>query len=450
MSPRDADCTTVWPPCYGSVRRYTVAVIRRIQALRYRCLRYVDLDLDRFHVLIGPNASGKSTLFDAVSFLGDLVRDGLASAVERRTQNFQDMVWNRPDSEPRFELAVEFDIPEQLLKRLPADGGYRRFRYEIAVGETGDEVRLQAERGILTPEIARIPPRQRTLFPDPQAGPETLLEGGGRRGRRTVLSKSAEGSASFNLETATRPGKGWVTSIALGHHRSALANLPESPDTFPVSTLVKHTLRESIRPLFLESRRMREASPPSRRGNGFAPDGSSLPWTVSRLREERPELYRDWMNHVRTALPDLEDVGVIVRDDDRHAYLKLRYDTGLEAPSWMVSDGTLRLLALTLLAYVPESGNIYLLEEPENGVHPLSLDAIHDSLSSVYVSQVLAASHSPDFLNRSRPEQVLCLARNAAGATDVVRGADHPYFQSDCESRRRRDLEILFSSGLAG
>ncbi len=427
-------------------------MIRRIQALRYRCLRYVDLDLDRFHVLIGPNASGKSTLFDAVAFLGDLVRDGLESAIESRTRNLQDMVWNRPESGPSFELAVEFDIPERLQERLPEDGGYRRFRYEIAVGEAGGDVRLEAERGLLTPGAGpeSPPSRQRSLFPDPLAAPETLLEGGGRPGRRTVLSKSATGSASFNLETAPRPGKGWVTSIALGHQRSALANLPESPDTFPVATLVKRSLGESIKPLFLESKRMREASPPSRRGNGFAPDGSSLPWTVNRLREERPDRYGDWMDHVRTALPDLKEVGVEVRDDDRHSYLKLKYDTGLEAPSWMVSDGTLRLLAMTLLAYLPESGNIYLLEEPENGVHPLSLDAIHDSLSSVYGAQVLAATHSPDFLNRSNPEQVLCLAKNAAGATDVVRGTDHPYFLLDCGSRGRRALEILFSSGLAG
>ena len=425
-------------------------MIRRIQALRYRCLRYVDLDLDRFHVLIGPNASGKSTLFDAASFLGDLVRDGLESAVESRTRNLQDMVWNRPEEEPHFELAVEFDIPESLQERLPADGGYRRFRYEVAVGETRGEVRLQAERGLMTPGREPARTRQRSLFPDPQAAPETLLEGGGRRGRRTVLSKSPEGSASFNLETATRPGKGWVTSIALGHHRSALANLPESPDAFPVATLVKNTLRESIKPLFLESKRMRAASPPSRRANGFAPDGSSLPWTVSRLRERRPDLYRNWMDHLRTALPSLEDVDVVVREDDRHSYLKLKYDTGLEAPSWMVSDGTLRLLAMTLLAYLPETGSIYLVEEPENGMHPLSLDAIHDSLSSVYGSQVLAATHSPDFLNLSTPEQVLCLAKNGEGATDVVTGADHPYFRLDCGSRGRRALEVLFSSGLAG
>jgi hypothetical protein len=33
----------------------------------------------------------------------------------------------------------------------------------------------------------------------------------------------------------------------------------------------------------------------------------------------------------------------------------IRYKNGIEVPSWALSDGTLRLLALTLLAYVPDS-----------------------------------------------------------------------------------------------
>ena len=48
-------------------------MICRIQALNFRCLRYADVRLDRFHVLVAPNASGKSTPFDVVAFLGDLV-----------------------------------------------------------------------------------------------------------------------------------------------------------------------------------------------------------------------------------------------------------------------------------------------------------------------------------------------------------------------------------------
>lgn len=51
-------------------------MIRRIQARNFCCLRFADVSLDRFHVLVGPNASGKSTLLDVISFLGDMVSGG--------------------------------------------------------------------------------------------------------------------------------------------------------------------------------------------------------------------------------------------------------------------------------------------------------------------------------------------------------------------------------------
>ena len=50
--------------------------------------------MDRFHALIGPNASGKSTYLDVVRFLGDMVQPGgLDAAIDSRTQNWHDLVW---------------------------------------------------------------------------------------------------------------------------------------------------------------------------------------------------------------------------------------------------------------------------------------------------------------------------------------------------------------------
>ena len=41
-------------------------MIRLIEALHYRCLRDVSQELDEFHVLVGPNASGKTNLLEAI------------------------------------------------------------------------------------------------------------------------------------------------------------------------------------------------------------------------------------------------------------------------------------------------------------------------------------------------------------------------------------------------
>ena len=65
-------------------------MITLIEALNYRCLRYISRPLKPFHVLVGPNASGKTTFLDVVAFLQDLVSDGLDAALENRTNNPQE------------------------------------------------------------------------------------------------------------------------------------------------------------------------------------------------------------------------------------------------------------------------------------------------------------------------------------------------------------------------
>jgi len=137
----------------------------------------------------------------------------------------------------------------------------------------------------------------------------------------------------------------------------------------------------------------------------------------------------------------------VEREEDRHRYLVLDYDTGLQAPSWLVSDGTLRLLALTILAYVPGLEGIYLVEEPENGIHPRAVETVLQSLSSVYGAQVLLATHSPVILSVTAPELVLCFARTEAGETDIVRGSEHPALRN---WRHETDLGTLFASGVLG
>ena len=172
-----------------------------------------------------------------------------------------------------------------------------------------------------------------------------------------------------------------------------------------------------------------------------------------KLQQEHRAEYEDWLAHVQTMLSDLEGMRVVEREEDRSAYLMLRYETGVEVPSWMVSDGTLRFLAITLIPYLPHvgqmaghlAGQVYMLEEPENGVHPLALDAIYDSLSSAYDSQVFVATHSPAFLQLAEPSEVLCFAKDKQGATDVVRGDLHPILK---KWQGSIDINALFATGI--
>jgi predicted ATPase len=165
------------------------------------------------------------------------------------------------------------------------------------------------------------------------------------------------------------------------------------------------------------------------------------------LRKSDSNRFSEWIAHVQTALPDIQDVRTIEREDDRHRYIVICYQGGLEVPSWMASDGTLRLLALTLPAYLPDFSGVYLIEEPENGIHPRAVETMFQALSSVYNAQILMATHSPVVLSIVDTKDVLCFAKTPDGATDIVAGNEHPALR---DWRGETNLSTLFASGVLG
>ncbi len=418
-------------------------MISRIEALNFRCLRYVSQPVGPFHVLVGANASGKTTFLDVVALLGRLVSDGLDAAVDERTSNFRDLVWGRAGD--RFELAIEARIPDErrkLLKHKDCD----TVRYEVALGidpPTQASSILSERVFFVPPEPTEVP--QRTLFPQAMPPPASLLAKK-RGGLRTTVSKGEHGNDNFYSEVHPKSGKGWVTNFKLGSRKSALGNLPEDPTKFPVATWLKELLTAGVQSFVLDSLRLRRASPPNQ-GPGFKLDGSNLPWVIADLEKRTPERLANWVEHLRTALPEIEAVRTVERPDDRHRYLMVRYRGGLEVPSWMASDGTLRLFALTLPAYLQDSRGVYLIEEPENGIHPRAVETVYKSLSSVYKAQVLVATHSPVILSMVKPEEVLCFAKTEDGASDIVLGSEHPALQN---WRGETNFGTLYVGGVLG
>jgi predicted ATPase len=419
-------------------------MITRIQALRYRCLRYVDQKVDPFQLLVGANATGKTTFLDVVSFLGDLVTRGIETAVRERSNNPQDLLWKRQGDS--FELAIEVAIPESVRARTE-DPGLSHVRYEVAVGMDvdGEGIGLSAESVWLIRRNGETEP-QRDLFPELRTEPKTILleKRKSKTRQRLVISKVPDGNDNYTAETA----RGYKPSYRQSPKKSALANLPADESSFPVSTWLKAFLTEGIQTFVLNSRLIRQASPP-KQGKGFKTDGSNLPWVVEELKQAE-DRFRDWVCHLRTALPDLKDIRTVEREDDKHRYLMLKYDNGLEIPSWMASDGTLRLLALTLPAYLPEFKGLYLIEEPENGIHPRAAETVFQSLSSVYGAQVLMATHSPVLLSLIKPKdagKVLCFAKAEDGSTDIISGDKHPNLRT---WQGDPNLYVLFAGGVLG
>ena len=432
-------------------------MIRRIQARNYRCLRNVDVALNPFQVLIGANATGKSALLDAIAFLGDLSRDGLDPAVVRRAGNFRDLVWGRPELDPSLELSIEVDIPDEHRKRFGYSDDLQRYGYGISIkADSGGRPVVRSERATLV-SGRKLPARgqidQSISPPGSLDNDVSALTGSGIDLPKvgTVLAESNDDDPMRNSQSSDIPAADGSALAApqAGPLTCDLADLDGSRDSNSVMNCVKMVLRDKIRPLSLGISPSWRPDIQRQGREEQLPDGSSLPSAIKKLRENRASTYRDWLGHVQVMLPGLKEVD-LVEGSDQQMSVMLRYETGSELPLAMVSEGVRRFLALSLLVYVDRQGEVFLLENPESHIHPLKILLVYQSLSSIYHSQILMTTNSPEFVRHCQPQDILFFRKNRNGFAEIVSGIEHPALTDDHGSDAASRMGVLLYTDMFG
>lgn len=420
-------------------------MITKIEAVNYRCLASVSQTLGNFHVITGPNGSGKTTFLEVPQLMSAFATGGLEEFWHvARAKSFEEILFEGQGTS--VQMAIEVRMPEHI-KALHKNGKgsqFTHFRYELEIGRgpgvSTEPPQILAENLWLIPE-SKAEPRQAVVqselvFPSGPRLDRRLIHSKSPAGWRKTASKTKALNAYFQAETTE-----YNLQLKNPAQKSALSTLPEDETRFPLSNWFKSELAEHVQRIVLESKKMMEPSSPLK-DRRFSVDGSNLPQVVRELKAD-PAGWEGWMGHLRTILP-IKDIAVVERPEDRALYLKVKYESEHEVSSWHLSDGTLRLLALTLLAYIPDDGDVYLIEEPENGVHPQAIEALYQSLSSLIDGQVLVATHSPVMVAQSTPAELLCFSK-INGATDIVRGDLHPKLR---DWQGKINLSQLYAAGI--
>lgn len=421
-------------------------MISRIQVLHYRALKYIDVKLSNFLILVGPNASGKSTFLDVLNLIKDVLNESPRSAIEKRASRFDELLWRQEGN--RFEIAIDIDIPTHIQAKLK-DKDFSLARYELSLQSDnrkgvvigGENLWLIKATSTNSLDYSSKQKDQMTFFPIEPKEPAFVLSPRRKTpaGWRKIISKSSQGNDYFRSETTD-----WNIIYKFGPVKASLARMPEDEERFPVSLWIKNILIEGIQFLQLNSSMMRWPCRPDL-PIAFQTDGSNLPKVIQYLKREEHNSFNRWVKHVQTALPEIKKIEVKEKPEDRFLYLNIQHKNGSELPSWVISDGTLRLLAQTIIAYLPEKNRFYMIEEPENGLHPLAIETVYQSLSSLYENQILLATHSPAILRLAQPKDILCFSKTESGAVDIVRGENHPKLK---DWKRGIDIATLHAAGV--
>jgi predicted ATPase len=173
--------------------------------------------------------------------------------------------------------------------------------------------------------------------------------------------------------------------------------------------------------------------------------GEHLAPFLYRLRAESRKDFDAVVRTVRTLIPAVESVDVDL-DPKRGTLDVWVKQEGTIYSSRIVSEGTLRVLALSAIGANPWGGPVIGFEEPENGVHPRRIELIARLLWNLAHAraprqrQVIVTTHSPLFcdallrIHRTEPGDFSLLnVRREGGRTLVAPLADIGQLFDDSE-----------------
>ncbi|MSP14870.1 MAG: hypothetical protein EXR62_18165 [Chloroflexi bacterium] len=352
--------------------------LEEIHIENFLSLRDVRLPLKPLTVLVGLNASGKSNVLNALMLLGKMMESSdLPSA-----DVIQDVAWAGVAKSVSFQLKIRIDgTPANYTLVLGTGTENRVILEELSIGQDGTKVISV------------------------------------RNGQGEVRDEDNQNATSYRsnnlaLKSAGDYGNKPVTS-AISKFIRNWEFYDFEPDTIRDSAIVLHIIGRDV------SKRSKDVEEIPH----LADSGLGLKQILSHWFENDPDRFQavneDLLGCTQTGL---EQHG---KNGDSELYLKEGYANPI--PLNKASDGTLRLIAYSVLLNQPELPSLIAIEEPERNLHPAALGYIAQVLEKLAErTQVIITTHSSQLLDKIDSRNLstnlgVLLLRNIPGeGTEVI------------------------------
>jgi len=372
-------------------------LLKHLKVHGFKSLADLEVSFPRLTVLFGPNAAGKSNLLEAVQLISRIATSRtLSDAFSSPVRGYPLEAFAFPAGglpallrQPTAQLTLEATV-------MTEEDAYR-YRIGVAIHPKSGNLAVHDEH--LAPLGKKGAPRGNPVI--------EAMDGLIRVRRKGKPAHPREESLGLNHALLSDPRLG-------GEEYSSVERCR---DEF-----------EGWRIYYLDPRvAMRSARPPAE-VRDIGDLGEDVAPYLYRLRADHPKHFAAVQRTLRSLIPSVEDLNVDLDEKRGTLDIQVRQD-GSDYSSRIISEGTLRVLALCAIATNPWAGGLIAFEEPENGVHPRRLDLIARLLLSLAIDQgrqVIVTTHSALFcdavLKQSRSyrdDVVLLNVRRGRKGTEV-------------------------------
>jgi predicted ATPase len=391
-------------------------MLTRIEIDGFKSFADFSLDIPPFLAIVGPNASGKSNLFDAIQLLRRLAGDTAYGAFTA-TRGEMGELFRRVGhsgstvSSMRFcvEVCLEPQVSDQFGRSVRIN--HTRLRYELGLTQRKDRNGLP--RPYVTDESVSPIRRADDRWAAQQVASEQFRSARLLYGRSSSklldTVRDADGRPTFRLAQGRGGRKRDIPAHAA--ESTVLSSITTAAE-FPLLFALRREL-ESWRFLHLDPAALRQPATLAQSADQLEPSGANLALVLRRIEQRTADETGSYLDEISADLTrvvrGVQGVGV-TEDPARQqweVYLRTRDEGRVSAR--VASDGTLRVLALLTALHDPDAHGLICLEEPENGIYPQRLSELLRYLRSFVVdpglhddqedldpmTQLIVSSHSP-------------------------------------------------------
>ncbi len=354
--------------------------IDTLEIRNYRLFRSAEVkNLSPLTVFVGANGSGKSTFFDVLTFLQDALGGNVAQAVGRRG-GFQELV-SRDAKDP---LGI-------TLKFRESSGRLATYILEVV----SDGGRPVVHREVL--KFRRGQHGKPWHFIDFSRGKGTAITNGSLYGNAGAKAERRE----YVLD---EPSVLAIKGLGQFKEFRVVSEFRRLLENWHISDFHIADARPSAEVGYAEHL--------SRRGENVAQ-------VAQFLYEHHRDRFDAILEVMRQRVPGLDQIEARPTEDGR---LVLRFQDGSFKDPFIaryVSDGTIKMFAYLVLLYDPKPHLLLAVEEPENQLYPELLPELGEEFRDYARrgGQVFISTHSPEFLNGSKLEEIYWLVKEDGFST---------------------------------
>jgi len=434
-------------------------MLTRLKVDGFKNLVDVDLRFGPFTCIAGGNGTGKSNVFDAISFLSDLADVTFAEAIARvRTEDgdrldgedasgVDDIFYRGGDSAK--EKSVRFECEFLLAREGEDDLGQLAqakstfLKYTLELKRRDDDPFSPNPLELVHEDLTYIrkgEARAALPFASVKSGWFDSVFLNERTGGPYISTDQAKGRVLLHQDGRNEDGKKKrgraVERDSLKLPRTVLSSATASES--PTVLLARREFR-SWRRLQLEASALRRSdrfAAESRLGEDGAHMAKTLYSLVSRRADgsvdDDDEVLLELASRVGELVDDVHRVTIDVDEKRQRLTLIGVGNDGVSHSARALSDGTLRFLALSIVE-LDVNAEVICLEEPENGIHPTRIEAMMRLLQDIAMDvsmpltednplrQVIVNTHSPGVVRACTPESLVVVERRPLSRIEASR-----------------------------